>query len=134
VWYSIGKKDDPNSQWIQDDITQEASWFIKHKSSPGTKLYIRSFGEGAPHLEEVHSHEEMKGNFLLSLTLGILNIKYPYKMITKERILAPNTPLLVLGNVYSSKLDDNIHLSKPEFGIYTYVKIMLILLRIFGSN
>jgi len=116
VWYSLfSKEDNPNNQWVQEKIRREADWYVH--DGTGGKAYVKAFNSENPTLQEVHTQEKPGGNFFLSMLLGGLSIKYPYKYVVKEFVFPPNKDVLILGNASRIPADGPIRITEPWEGI-----------------
>eukprot|EP01119_Soliformovum_irregulare_P021576 TRINITY_DN7212_c0_g1_i1.p1 TRINITY_DN7212_c0_g1~~TRINITY_DN7212_c0_g1_i1.p1 ORF type:complete len:262 (+),score=47.38 TRINITY_DN7212_c0_g1_i1:633-1418(+) len=112
MWYSWADKSS-NSEYVEN-VFRRGSKFYIHGGNPANRIYIQiPNNSNLPTLEQVHSHEEPGGNFLLSSFLSLFRVRYPYKYIISESILPLDRNLFVLGNVTKSR-DGVIQLTMPK--------------------
>jgi len=116
VWYSFRYRESnlANSDTSESKVKRP---FYIHEGKGKLRVTIAPSLAEKCDLEKVHVHEERGGNFLLSLTLGLMGIAYPYKYIHTEYILPLNRNLLILGNV-SKTQGGTITVNPPKTGFF----------------
>jgi len=114
-WANLFQQDQPQ-RYIESKSRRVSKFYISDPKS-AARVYISPWDEDQPVLQLSHESLTDGHSMLLSFILGRFGYRYPYKIVTSERILPLNTQLLAFGKVYKDGNGDLI-LKKADSGLF----------------
>jgi len=114
-WATIFQQEMPQ-RYIESKSRRLSKFYISDGKT-GSRVYISPWDEYQPVLKLSHEALTEGNSMLLSFILGRFGYRYPYKIVTSERILPLNQQLLAFGKVYKDGNGDLI-LKKADSGFF----------------